>query len=367
MKIRLQTQDLVKALYRVQGIVDKKSTNPILAHALFQTKDNLLEVRATDLEIALKATYPVAVETPGAIAVQAKQLYEIVKALNTDELTLEASENHWITVKSGKSEFRLIGTGAEDFPALPESDNSTRFQIDTAKFSNLIEQTIFCVSHDDTRHHLGGVYCEAPDQQTLRMVSTDGHRLALSESNLDNTVHIAEPVIVPRKAFQEVKRLLADAGSSVEVGFTSKSFHLETDAFELSTRLIEGKFPEYSQVIPVSASKEVPLNRSLFAEALKRVSLLSQGRAWGVKLEIQNEQVEFIAEDPEFGTAKETIEIPYKGDALTIGFNAKYLLDVLNLIQTDEVVFQLTDDLSPGVLRPLDQKDFLAVVMPVRI
>jgi len=367
MKIRLQTQDLVKALYRVQGIVDKKSTNPILAHALLETKDNLLEVRATDLEIGLTASYPVAIEEPGAIAVQAKQLYEIVKALNTPELTLEASENHWITVKSGKSEFRLIGTGAEDFPELPEPDTSSHFAIETATFSTLIEQTIFCVSHDDTRHHLGGVYCEAADGQTLRMVSTDGHRLALSESNLNEHVHIENPVIVPRKAFHEVKRLLADAGATVEVAFTARSFHLKTDTFELSTRLIEGKFPEYNQVIPVSASKEVPLNRGLFAEALKRVSLLSQGRAWGVKLEIQNEQVEFIAEDPEFGTAKEVIEIPYKGEPLTIGFNAKYLLDVLGLIQTDDVVFQLTDDLSPGVLRPLDKKDFLAVVMPVRI
>ena len=257
MKIRLQTQDLVKALYRVQGIVDKKAPIPFSLMLSLKQKNNLLEVRATDLEIGLTATYPVAIEKPGAIAVQAKQLYEIVKALNTDELTLEASENHWITVKSGKSEFRLIGTGAEDFPALPESDSTSHFQIETTKLSNLIEQTLFCVSHDDTRHHLGGVYCEAVDGQTIRMVSTDGHRLALSEASLETSVNIAEPVIVPRKAFQEVKRL-QDAGSNVHVGFTNKSLP-KTDAFELSTRLIEGKFLEYSQVIPVSASKEVPL------------------------------------------------------------------------------------------------------------
>ncbi len=370
MKMSLKTAELAKALYRVQGIADKKSTMPILAHVLLNASKDALAVSATDMDVGLSGTYEASVSQPGAVAVNARQLYEIVKSLSGDKVELEKQENNWVELRSGASRFRLVGMAADEFPALPTHAQTKSFTIPAADLAKLIDRTIFCVSTDDNRHNLSGVYCESPKSKLLRLVSTDGHRLAMAEQTFAADIPIERGVIVPRKGFQELKRVLSDTGdgvTNVELGFSGNSGVLRAGSVTLSTRLVEGQFPDYAQVIPKAGDKTAKLGRAAFSEALRRVSLLSQGRAHGVRLRFTPTTVELIAEDPELGEAHEELAVEYKGEPLTIGFNARYLLDVLALIADEGVLFELTDDLSPGVLKPVEETGFLAVVMPMRI
>lgn len=369
MKMSIRTAELSRALYRVQGVADKKSTMPILAHVLLDATESGLKVSATDLDVGLTGTYEAQISKPGAVAVHARQLYEIVKSLTNDTVEFERQDNHWVELKSGTSRFRLVGMAADQFPALPSASQNTKmFSIPAQQLAQMIERTIFCVSTDDNRHNLSGIYCESPSPKVLRMVATDGHRLAMCERTFETDIPIAQGVIVPRKGFQELRRVLADdKETEVQLGFSQSSGILKAGAVELSTRLVEGAFPDYRQVIPKAGTKTAKVNRVALGEGLKRVSLLSQGRAYGVRLTFKDKQLDLRAEDPEFGEANESLDLDYKGEPLTIGFNAKYILDVLALVHDEGIAFELSDDLSPGVVRPIEDQGFLAVVMPMRI
>ncbi len=370
MKLTIQTDELSRALYRVQGIADKKSHMPVLAHVLLAAGDDgVLTVSATDLDVGLSGTYKAEVEVPGSVAVHARQLYEVVKSLSSDTLHLERQDNNWIHIHSGSSKFRLVGMAADEFPALPKYSQITTFKISSKILQKMIDRTIFCVSTDDNRHNLSGIYCEAFEGKTLRMVSTDGHRLAMAETTLEHDIDIASGVIVPRKGFAELRRVIADTSNidEVEIGFSETNGVLIAGSVVLSTRLVEGKFPEYNQVIPQKSERQVKVATADFANALRRVSLLSQSRAHGVKLVLKPGNLELVAEDPEIGTANEAIDVDYDDGELTVGFNAKYILDVLALISDQGVCFSFTDDLSPGVITPIEEGGFLAVVMPMRI
>ncbi|MBI5508496.1 MAG: DNA polymerase III subunit beta [Deltaproteobacteria bacterium] len=371
MKMTIETAELVRALYRVQGIADRKSTMPALAHVLLDASaDRGLTVSATDLDVGLSGHYKAEVAEAGAVAVHARQLYEIVKTLATPAIQITKQENNWLEIKSGSSRFRLVGMAPDEFPALPTETQAKMFTVSAAKLSQMIDRTIFCVSTDDNRHNLGGIHCESTKSHELRMVATDGHRLALAEEKFDTPIGIEQGLIVPRKGFQELKRVLSDANEAidkVELGFSGNAGLIRAGSVTLSTRLVEGQFPDYQQVIPKASGKLVKVNRHAFSEALKRVSILSATRSWGVRFTFRDGAMEMLAEDPELGEAQETVEIDYKGPALTIGFNARYVLDVLALIKDESVVLELSDDLSPAVIKPLEEKGFLAVVMPMRI
>ena len=200
MRITIATQEFAKALYRVQGIADKKSTMPVLAHVLLKAETEVgLTVSATDLDVGVQGTYQADVETNGSVSVHAKQLFEIIKSLTSDSLTLEVQENYWIEVRSGASRFRLVGMNAEEFPALPDPGDVQTFKVPSDALTQMIDRTLFCVSTDDNRHNLSGVYCESTENGLLRMVATDGHRLALSEHQFECDIPLPEGVIVPRK------------------------------------------------------------------------------------------------------------------------------------------------------------------------
>ncbi|MEO1171168.1 MAG: DNA polymerase III subunit beta [Myxococcota bacterium] len=369
MKMTLRTAELSRALYRAQGVADKKSTMPILAHVLLDANDNGLTVSATDLDVGLSGVYPADVSEPGAVAVHARQLYDVVKSLPSEQVEFERQDNHWVELKSGNGRFRLVGMAADEFPALPKHTDAKTFTIPANTLNAMIDRTIFCVSTDDNRHNLSGIYCVSPADNTLRLVATDGHRLALAEHTFDAGIPIEGGVIVPRKGFQELKRVLSDTDDVTEaqLGFSGNSGFLKAGNVELSTRLVEGQFPDYAQVIPEQATKRAKIQRKAFSEALKRVSLLSQSRSYGVKMSFENGNLALLAEDPEFGEAHESLPVELEGEALTIGFNARYLLDVLSHMSDDDVFFDLSDELSPGVIRPVDGSGFLAVVMPMRI
>jgi DNA polymerase-3 subunit beta len=376
MELKIATLELSKALGRSQGIVEKKSTMPILSHVLLEAKKGQLVVSATDLDLAVSSEHDQGVEVlkEGSLAVSARHLYEIVRALPEQQVALKKAHNNYLEVRSGPSEFRIVGLPAEDFPALPRFEKVPFADVDAADLLDMIERTFFAVSTDETRYNLNGVFFE-PSADTLRLVATDGHRLSLVERKTGATFGLKKGVILPKKGLQELRKLLSEATESGEekpetkLGFVENSAIVRRPGVILSMRLIEGLFPDYRQVIPKAGEKVVKLGRERFQETLRRVSLLSTDKAHAVKLELGKGTLRVLSQNPDLGEAKEEAPVEYGGEALKIGFNARYILDVLQVMKSKDVSFELADDLSPGVLRGGEEADqgFTAVVMPMRI
>jgi len=375
MELKIGVQELAKALGRSQGIVEKKSTMPILSHVLLEArKAGQVIVSATDLDLAISSEHACEVVKEGALAVSARHLYEIVRALPEATVSLKRAQNNYLELKSGSAEFRIVGLPAEDFPALPRFDKVPFSDIEPAVLLEMIERTFFAVSTDETRYNLNGVYFE-PGQSFLRLVATDGHRLSLAERPLELSFGLKRGVILPKKGLGELKKLLSEAAESGEekpvakLGFLENSAIYRRPGVVLVMRLIEGLFPDYKQVIPKAGEKLVKLSRLRFADTLRRISLLSSDKAHAVKLDLGKGQVRVLSQNPDLGEAKEDVPVEYEGEPLKIGFNARYLIEVLAVLQSDEVVMELADDLSPGVLKGAGEKDqgFTAVVMPMRI
>jgi DNA polymerase-3 subunit beta len=376
MELKIATSELSKALGRSQGIVEKKSTMPILSHVLLEAKKGQLVVSATDLDLAVSSEHEQGCEVlkEGSVAVSARHLYEIVRALPEQQVTLKKAHNNYLEVRSGPSEFRIVGLPAEDFPALPRFEKVPFADVDAASLLDMIERTFFAVSTDETRYNLNGVFFE-PSAEALRLVATDGHRLSLIERKVGATFGLKKGVILPKKGLSELKKLLSEAAESGEekpetkLGFVENSAIVRRPGVVLSMRLIEGLFPDYRQVIPKQGEKVVKLGRERLQETLRRVSLLSTDKAHAVKLELGKGTLKVLSQNPDLGEAKEEVPVEYAGDALKIGFNARYLLDVLQVLKSKDVALELADDLSPGVVRGADEADegFTSVVMPMRI
>jgi DNA polymerase-3 subunit beta len=377
MELKIGIAELSKALGRSQGIVEKKSTMPILSHVLLEAKKGAdLVVSATDLDIAVSSEHKCEVLKEGAVAVSARHLYDIVRALPEQEVVLRRAQNNYLEIRSGPSEFKLVGLPAEDFPALPRFEKVPFTDLEPGVLLEMIERTFMAVSTDETRYNLNGVYFE-PSAEALRLVATDGHRLSLSEKPLTGGFGLKRGVILPKKGLAELKKLLSEAAESgteegageTKLGFVENSAILRRPGVVLSMRLIEGLFPDYKQVIPKTGDKILTVGRDRFLETLRRISLLSSEKAHAVKLELSKGSLRVLSQNPDLGDAKEDVPVEYQGDALKIGFNARYILDVLAVIRSKDVRLELADDLSPGVLRGADEADagFTAVVMPMRI
>ena len=375
MELKIAAQELAKALGRSQGIVEKKSTMPILSHVLLEAKKGTeLHVSATDLDLAVSSEHGCEVLKDGALAVSARHLYEIVRSLPEQQVLLKRAANNYLEVKSGPSEFRIVGLPAEDFPALPKFERVPFVQVDPAALLDMIERTAFAVSTDETRYNLNGVFFE-PSPEVVRMVATDGHRLSLAERKIPGDFALKRGVILPKKGLSELRRLLSEAVESGEekpeakLGFVENSAIFRRPGVVLVMRLIEGMFPDYRQVIPKGGEKVLSVGRQRFLDTLRRISLLSSDKAHAVKLDLGKGVLKVLSQNPDLGDAKEDVPVEYAGEPLKIGFNARYLIDVLGAVRSDDVALELADDLSPGVLRGGGEADagFTAVVMPMRI
>ncbi len=376
MELKIGVQELARALARSQGIVEKKSTMPILSHVLLEaTKTDGLHVSATDLDISVSSDHACEVLKEGKVAVPAKQLYEIVKALPERDAVLKRASNNYLEIRSGAAEFRIVGLPADDFPALPRFDKIQLVNVDPTWLLEMIDLTSFAVSSDETRYNLNGVFFE-PSAGSLRTVATDGHRLSMAERPLEGDLQVKKGVILPRKGLGEMKKLLLEAAEGeTRLGFAENSAILQRPKVRLVMRLIEGVFPDYRQVIPRAGEKKFTVGRERLLDTLRRVSLLSTDKAHAVKLELEPGILRVLSHNPDLGEAKEEVPIQYQGEPLKIGFNARYLMDVLSAlavletVAAQDVLVELADDLSPGVLKPGGESAtvFTAVVMPMRI
>jgi DNA polymerase-3 subunit beta len=369
MELKIAREELSRALYRAQGIVERKTTMPILSNVLLEAGADGLVVSAFDTEIGLTSRHRCEVLKEGAAALPGRYLHDIVRALPEPTLRVKRTPNGQIELVSGAARFRIVSTAAKDFPPLPTAEGVHFLTASADDLTQMIERTSFAISADETRYNLGGVYVEQ-EGQTLRMVATDGHRLALAEKTLKGgsaEAKLGRGVIIPKKGLLELRRLVSEEGGECELGFTPRSVVYRREGVQMVVRLLDGVFPDYRQVIPREHPRRLTLHRVLFAETLRRVSLVAADKASGVKFDVGENKLTLSSQNPDLGEAQEEMETKVEGAAMQMGFNARYILDVLNVLACEEVSLELSDELSPGLLKPIGEPGYLAVVMPMRI
>ncbi len=373
MKISLPKSELQRGLSRIQSIVEKRNTMPILANVLLDAsggEEGTLEFAATDLEVGIRSVHSAEVETPGRVTASAKKLYEIVRELPDEPVHIEVTSDAYLSIRCARADFTLAGNSAEEYPTLPTASPGSVATVQAVVLGQMIERTMYAASVDETRYNLNGVFVErVPETEKLRMVATDGHRLAYVDRALDVDLGGLESgVIIPRKGLAELKKLVDEEDADeVEIGFEGNSALVRKRGVTLVMRLIEGEFPNYRQVIPKQQGRQLVLPSEVLVQALRRVALLSSERSRAVKLELSSGLLKLSSNNPDLGEAHEELDIDYDGEELEIAFNARYLTDCLTVMGAKEVRLGIQDGLSPAQLVPTDDEDSLAVVMPMRV
>jgi len=372
MNFSIEKEVFLKGLAKVQGIVEKKNTIPILANVLIEAEADQIRLTATDLEVGMKAAYPATVNTPGRITVSAKKLFEIIKELPEKEISFIAKDNCWIEIRCGKSLFNVVGLSADEFPYFPQIDKEQFFQLPSADLKHMIEKTAFSMSTDESKYNLNGIYLRAMEdkgRQVLRFVATDGHRLALIQIPRDcsHVEPLTKGVIFPRKGVMELRKIAEEGEGEVSLGFMDNNAIIKKSQTIIVMRLVDGEFPDYTRVIPKNNEMQATIPREDFLHALRRMAILSSEKSKGVKIDFQENLLTLSSSNPEFGDAREDFGIEYLEGDLSIGFNAKYLIDILGVLDSEKVNLALRDHLSPGLITPAEDEDYLAVIMPMRL
>jgi DNA polymerase-3 subunit beta len=375
MHFELEKREFLRGLGLIQSITGRKTTLPILSHVLMEWDQNALFLTVTDLETGIREKLHATVRQEGKASVSAKKLYEIVRELPEEKIQIEKKENHWITVKCGKSTFNLAGLDPEEFPSLPTYKEDFFSKIDSNQLMEMIEKTAFAASNEESRYHLNGIFFFQKKQagkEVLRMVATDGHRLSLIDREGQSIRGIEKGIIIPKKGILEIKKILADkeGAGEVEIYFDTTHGFLRMNQSLLVIRLIDGEFPEYDQVIPKENDKKMLMKKSEVSGCLRRVSIMASDRVEGVKFSLRDNVLELSSYHQDFGDALEEVSVVYKGTPLEVGFNARYFIDALNAIDTDEVMMELRDEGSPGILKPTcggPLQDQICIIMPMRI
>ncbi len=374
MKFSISRGELYKGLSRIQSIVEKRNTMPILANVLLDVPETgepaRLELAATDLEVGIRSTHACQADQAGSVTVSAKKLHEIVRELPDETVHIEVGGNAYLALRCARAEFTLAGNAAEEYPTLPGVAPERTAHLQALVVGEMIERTVYAASLDETRYNLNGVFIELlRDISKLRMVATDGHRLAYVDRAVGSDLgNLENGVIIPRKGVAELKRLVDEEDADeVEIGFEGNSGLARKGDVTLVMRLIEGEFPNYRQVIPREISHQLVLETEPFTHALRRVALLSAERSRAVKLEFEEGKLALSSSNPDLGEAREELDVDYAGEPVSIAFNARYLIDAFAATRAKEVRFGFRDALSPAQVVPTDDEDNLSVVMPMRV
>ena len=373
--LEIEKKELLRGLGLIQSIAGRRTTLPILSHIYMDWKKDSLYLIGTDLETGIQEELTAKIHQEGKASVSAKKLYEIVKELPDQMLQVEKKENHWITIQCGKSVFNLAGLDPEEFPSLPTFQEQSFLNILTQVLKEMIEKTAFAASNEESRYHLNGVLftqIKQGEKEFLRLVATDGHRLSLIDREGQTIKGIEKGVIVPKKGILEIKKILGDKEGGEEIGVYFDQTHgfFKMGNSLVVIRLIDGEFPEYDQVIPKNNDRIVKIEKENIYGCLRRVSTMASERVEGIKFSLKPNFIELSSYHQDFGDAKEEIDILYEGPSTEIGFNARYLMEALNVIDSHEVIMELKDEGSPVVIKPDKPKtlsDQLCIIMPMRI
>ncbi|MEO0397993.1 MAG: DNA polymerase III subunit beta [Pseudomonadota bacterium] len=372
MKVTIERAALVKALGHVQSVVERRNTIPILANVLMHAEGGALTLTATDLDIEISERAPADVAAPGAATASALTLYEIVRRLpDGAQILLElAPAEGRLRVAAGRSEFFLAVLPDDDFPTLSTDDLSVTYQIPTDDIRRLFLKTRFAMSQEETRYYLNGVYLHPAETDAgglLRAAATDGHRLARVDAGLPAGAEKAPSVIVPRKAVTELGRLFEDAEEMIDVAVSETKIRFGFGFGHLTSKLIDGSFPDYERVIPKDNPHTLHVETDDFSKAVDRVATVSADRTRSIKLALEGDRLRLAVNNPEAGSALEELSVDYTGEALEIGFNARYLLDVAGQVDGGGLTFRLSDPSSPTVIADDDEPRALYVLMPLRV
>ncbi|MGD2076232.1 MAG: DNA polymerase III subunit beta [Gammaproteobacteria bacterium] len=366
MKFTIDRESLLKPLQQVIGVVERRQTLPVLGNLLIVASPDGLQMTATDLEVEIQARVNLEVKQAGEVTLPARKFLDICKALPEGALIEVSVREQKAQIRSGKSRFTLTTLPAADFPVVEHIQGDCRFSIAQNKLKELIDRTQFSMAQQDVRYYLNGLMIEIGDD-SVRAVATDGHRLALCDMPVDIDAAAARQVIVPRKGIQELQRLLEETKAPVDVEIGSNHLRARTGEVCLTSKLVDGRFPDYERVLPKGGDKQVIANRELFRQALSRTSILSNEKYRGIRLYLNTDNVKIQAHNPDQEEADEEFEVSYQGDGLEIGFNVTYLLDVLSAVRSDDVELTLSDSNSSCLIRQPGTEQYRYVVMPMRL
>jgi len=368
MELVVRKSDLLRELQLFQGIVERKNTIPILANVLLEAQGDEMKLLATDLEVGLRSRCPASVAKTGALTLPAKKLYEIVKALPDTDVRIE-QDSTTVTVAADRFDSKMQTLPRDDFPTVPDVSGATGATLPARALRDMVARTQFAITSEDTRYFLNGAQLVLrPDSMTL--VATDGHRLALVTVPRQAPKEEAETkVILPKKTLLELSKLLGDDDGTIEYEHSENHLFFKVGDRLLISRKIDGQFPAYERVIPKGNDKRVEFERDRITNAIKRVALLSNERSRAVKFQIDKNKVDVTSSSPEFGEAHEMLIVDYAGPPLQICFNAQYVLDFLNVVETDSIALELKDEVSQAVVKPIGAEgyDYTYVIMPMRI
>ncbi|MBB3065263.1 MULTISPECIES: DNA polymerase III subunit beta [Limibacillus] len=372
MKLTIERAALLKSLAHVQSVVERRNTIPILSNVLLAAGDGNLSLTATDMDLTIIEEVAAEVLQEGATTVPAHTLYDIVRKLPDGaqvELSL-AGDSGQMTLTAGRSAFTLTTLPREDFPASNQVDLPQSFKVAAPELCSLVDRTRFAISTEETRYYLNGIYLHAAESggvPVLRAVATDGHRLARFEMPLPEGAKGMPGVIVPRKTVGELRKLFDESDDSVAIALSDTRIRFSFGSTVLTSKLIDGTFPDYERVIPSGNDRTMEVDRKAFREAVDRVSTISSEKSRAVKLSFSEGLLTLSATSPENGSAIEEIEVAFKGETLEIGFNSRYLLDIAEQIEGSEALFQLSDATSPTIVRDVGDESALYVLMPMRV
>jgi len=368
MNLTISKEQIMNGLQAVQNVVSNRTTLPILSNVLLRAEGDKLELTATDLDVTIACSVEAKVKKPGASTVPVKKLFGIVRELGNSEIDLEVDDKNVCSIRSGASFYKINGLSSDEFPPMPKFKEDKKVTLSQKTVKDMMRKTSFAISTDESRYVLNGIFIKFKEHK-MTMVATDGRRLAKVDEQVDLSDKSEGEFIAPAKAVNELNRLLQENGD-VEVRYTDNqaSFTLKDEkngSILIITKLIEGNYPNYQQVIPTEVKERISLVREEFVHALRRAEIMTSDKSNSVKLTFGKNNLAITANSPEVGEARESIAINYKGKEMAIAFNPKYMIDPLNALTNDEVFIELIDELSPGVLKI--NTAFLYVVMPMRL
>jgi len=368
MKFEIERKNLLKGLSLIQGVVEKKKTLPILLNVLIETIEDKIVLTATDLEIGIKNTYDSKIIEPGKITVNAKKIFEIIKELPDEIITIKSKENNWIEIKCRNSKFNILALSPDEFPSINSNHSKNSIFLPSKKLNEMIDKTFNSMSIDETKYNLNGIFLHKTEDNNLRVISTDGHRLTLFENELSFEKDIFEKgIIIPRKGITELKKITETIDDDLEISLSDNNLVISNKEILLVIRLIDGDFPDYKRVIPTNLENSATINTSKLLQALRRISILANEKSRGINLVLSKDKLELNSSNPEYGNASDFIDIDYDGLDINIGFNAKYLLDALTNIDTENIQIFISDNISPCLITQENNKSYQAVIMPMRL